>query len=335
MWAINNRTPYKAGKTWSRDPNGVHLWIVSVKATYNITPDGQVYLAEEQLEPLIAPEYNGEPGMSSLRYDADLVAPKPTTDILLNGSAYAPGGQPSTDFAVCMRVGPISKALRVRGDRTWSDGPLGGGPSSAQPVTRVPITYERAYGGYEHSAPDLRQHRLDPRNPVGCGLFAPATRRDGQALPNFEYPSGNLEMDGPAGFGPIDGHWSPRRELAGTYNDAWRAKRLPLLPADWDPLCLMCAPADQRPANPLWGGEPIELTNLSVGGKLRFTLPRVQLTFTTRIHKRLLEHRGRLSSVIFEPDHPRVLMVWTTCLPCRNDGDYLEETIVREKQVIS
>jgi hypothetical protein len=35
--------------------------------------------------------------------------------------------------------------------------------------------------------------------------------------------------------------------------------------------------------------------------------------------------------VIIEPDDLRLHMVWLTSLTCRNDVDYLEETIVAEK----
>ena len=90
MWAVTNHTPYKVGRAWGRDKDGVHEWIVAVKGTFDIKPDGSLKLADEQLEPLLLPEYNGEAGVSSLRYDADLVAPKPTTDVVLNGTAYAP-----------------------------------------------------------------------------------------------------------------------------------------------------------------------------------------------------------------------------------------------------
>jgi hypothetical protein len=46
---------------------------------------------------------------------------------------------------------------------------------------------------------------------------------------------------------------------------------------------------------------------------------------------RFEEHRSRLSAVIIEPDHPRVILVWTSSLRCPTDVDYLEETVIREK----
>jgi hypothetical protein len=333
MWSIVNHTPYAAGKTWGRDKDGCHEWIVGVKATYDIKPSGELDLAAKQIEPLLAPEYIRDDKLSSLRYDADLVAQKPTTDILLNATAYAPNGRPSTDFLVGFRVGGVQKALRVRGNRSWTKG-LFGGPSSAEPITHLPIVYERAYGGYDHEDPNPRQHRLDSRNPVGCGVVAQSEHRAGQPLPNFEYPHGSVEKAGPAGFGAVDCFWSPRREFAGTYDKAWQQNRLPLLPLDWDSRSLLCSPSDQQPTTHLRGGELVELSNLTPSGKLSFVLPKVHLSFRTRILNRNEEHRASLSSVIIEPDHPRVMLVWTSALACPTDVDYLDKTIVRENLFI-
>lgn len=334
MWTLKNHTPYAVDGMWGRDRDGVHQWIVAVKATYRLhpglAPAAVPELAPRQLPTLIAAEYHGEAGLSSLRYDSDLVGAKPTTDIIVNGSAHAPGGRASTDFEVGMRVGPVRKSLQVRGNRRWGDGLL----SSTEPVLQVPIVYERAYGGYDHAAPDTADHRIDLRNPVGSGVVADTARREGQLMPNFEYPGGRLEKAGPAGFGAIDTHWSPRREWAGTYDEAWQRDRLPLLPEDWDPRSLLCAPADQRPETHLRGGEAVELVHLTPSGRLSFTLPRVRLGFSTRIDTRTEEHRADLTSVIIEPDAQRLIMVWSTALTCRGDIDYLEYTIVREKASI-
>ena len=78
----------------------------------------------------------------------------------------------------------------------------------------------------------------------------------------------------------------------------------------------------------------MELTHLTPNGVLRFALPKVYLTFSTRINGRTEEHRSRLDTVIIEPDHPRVIMVWQSVLLCPTDVDYLDETIVREKPYI-
>ncbi|MCC7155140.1 MAG: DUF2169 domain-containing protein [Bryobacterales bacterium] len=334
MWYLENHTPYRAESTWGRDQDGVHQWIVAVKATHDIKADGSLALAEEQTEPLLVPQYVGEAGISSLRYEADLVAPKPTSDVLLNGTAYAPDGRPSRSFLVELSVGPVRKQIKVVGDREWIGGVFGCKPSTAEPVTHVPIIYERAYGGFDQEDSNPKNQRLDPRNPVGTGVAVQTERLVGRLAPNFEYPTGSLERSGPAGFGAIDISWSPRRELHGTYDEAWNRDRRPLLPADWNARSLLCSPEDQRPDQHLRGGEPVELINLTPDGRLRFALPKIYLTFTTLIDNRVEEHRSRLATVIIEPDYPRVITVWTTCLACRNDGDYLEETVIREKPFI-
>jgi hypothetical protein len=330
MWRVRNETPYSAGRAWGRDKDGVHEWIVAVKGTFDIRPHGCVSLADKQIEALLAPEYYGEPGTSSLRYDADIVATKPTTDVVLNATAYAPHGRPSSSFHVEARIGPIHKVLRVVGNRRWTEGAFQE-ITDPEPVTRVPIVYERAFGGYDSADPDPARQRMDMRNPVGCGLALRDHRR-GRPLPNFEYPGGNLEKSGPAGFGAIDSFWSPRREWSGTYDKAWQESRLPLLPLDWDPRSLLCSPHDQQPQSYLRGGEPVELINLTESGRLRFELPRAHFGFSTRISGRTEEHRSRLATVIIEPDYPRVIMVWQSSLQCRTDVDYLDETVVREKR---
>lgn len=334
MWAIKNLTPYKAESTWGRDKEGVHEWIVAVKCTYDIKPDGKVKLADEQLDPLLIPEYNGEDGVSSLKYDADLVAPKPTTDIILNGTAHAPNSRPSQNFLVSMCVGSVKKVIRVLGNSRWEAGVSGLSPSSIEPVLSLPITYERAYGGYDHIDSDPKRHKMDSRNPVGCGVFVDSHNKEGQSLPNFEYPQGKLEKMGPAGFGAIDSFWSPRRELSGTYDESWQKSRSPLLPGDWSARTLLCSPIDQLPASHLNGGEAVELVNLTQNRVLRFSLPKARFTYTTHFGSLREEHRSKLSTVIIEPDYPRVILVWLTALAVRTDVDYLDETVIREKRYI-
>lgn len=330
MWAVTTRTAYAVGGAWGRDKNGVHQWIVGVKATFDILPDGGLALAEEQAALLPMPEYNGEDGSSSLSYDADLVGPKPTTDVLVNGTAYAPKGRPTTEFSVSMRVGSIRKQIKVLGNRRWEAGVLGSGRSPMEPIATAPIVYERAYGGFDQSSLDPREQRMDTRNPVGCGLVL----RPGMLFPNFEYPGGKVDKAGPAGFGALASYWSPRREFAGTYDEAWQKSRQPLFPVDWDPRHLLCAPADQRPQMHLTGGESVELINLTPNGLLRFLLPRKRFSFRTLFNtgagKRAIPHDGELATVIIEPEYPRLMLVWLSTLTCTTDVDYLDETIVTE-----
>ena len=113
---------------------------------------------------------------------------------------------------------------------------------------------------------------------------------------------------------------------------------MPLLPLDWSPQSLLCSPADQRPQRHLRGGELVELLNLTPQGVLRFALPKIYLTYTTHFAtaagRRIEEHRGRLSTVIIEPDIGRLSLVWQSALLVHKDKDDLEHTVVREKRYL-
>jgi hypothetical protein len=329
MWHLVNHTRFKAERAFARDLHGAEVWLVAVRGTFSLDKAGNLQSAEAQAEVCRAPEYMGEPGRSSLRYAPDLVRTKLRTDVLLHGCAYAPGRRPISHVEVFLKVGPVSKRLRVWGDRIWKPSLLGPKPGAPEPFTRLPITYERAYGGTVlGNAPG--QILQEVRNPVGIGLV-PAP---GAPLPNVEYPEhpvGTKEWKYPAGFGPIPPDWSPRRELAGTFDAAWEQRRMPLLPLDFQDTHFQCAPEDQQAPDFLRGGEEVLLEGLTQEGVWRFRLPRITLGFRTRINGGTVDHRAELHTVILEPDSRRVTLVWQTALPCHHTLYSLEQTTVYEK----
>jgi hypothetical protein len=338
MWMVENTTRYAAERNWFLDKDGAKSWVVAVKATFDILPDGATTVAKKQLDPLYAEEYTGEPGTSSVLYESDLTGPKSATDVLLNGHAYAPKGKATPQVDVVMTVHRLTKTLRVFGDRVWEKGMAGAAISAPKAFDKVPIVYERAFGGWDRTSDDPKNHRLEPRNPVGTGF---ATRREhaiGAALPNIEDPAELIsawsQRPRPAGFGAISSYWLPRRELAGTYDEKWQKERFPLWAEDFDDAFFQVAPEDQRAAGFLRGGEKVELRNLSPSGSLRFTLPKVHPVFTTYFRGRGVEHRAKLHTVILEPDQPRVVLVWYTSLPCQHKADDLDVTVVREKRFL-
>jgi len=324
MWALSNATPYAAESTWVRDKNGAHYWIVVVKATFDIADDGKLSLADTQLPPLYEPEYWGEPGLSSIRYEADLVAFKPGTDVVVNAHAHAPKGKPVRSVDVVLRIAKLSKTLRVFGTRVYTRGMGGLGTTQPLPFQSSPITYEWAYGGGDLQDPDPRKQIMDARNPVGKGV----TRNPSLLL--------NTPAHGPAGFGAIASYWSPRRELAGTFDANWAKKRKPLLPADYDDRFTLCTPMDQRLPKHLYGGEQVALLNMTPSGLLNFELPKIYLTFTTYFGSRTADHRGKLVTVTVEPEDRRLIMAWQTSLHVSpQDSEYLDETLIREKAYVS
>jgi hypothetical protein len=314
MWALANRTAYAAERTWVRDRDGNHLWIVAVKATYAVSELGTLSLADQQRPPVIAPEYLGEPGASSLRYDTDLLEPKPTTDVVLNATAYAPRGVPARTVEVAVRIHDVQKTLLVHGPRVYWDSPLGLKPSAPVPFVQHPIVYEWAFGGSDKTDPDVARR-------AASLVEQPAHRIENPRAPAAA-----------AGLGAIASHWSPRVELGGTYDAEWNKSRRPLLPTDYDPRSRLCAPADQHPRAHLSGGETIALVNLTPSGFMAFTIPKVALEFTTHFGGGKRTHRASLGTVVVEPDDRRVMLVWQTGLPVGpRDLDYLDATVISER----
>lgn len=336
MWQIDNRTPFAAERGWVRDRDGAEIWLVAVKATFDILPDGSTQVSKEQPPVLRLPEHYGEPGKSSIKYDADLVLTKKTTDVIVAGHAYAPPGMAITQADVGFKVGPIQKILRVFGDRHWN----GSSISTPEHFTKMPIVYERAFGGTDKASktPDTD---WEWRNPVGTGFATASRHASSLQLPNIENPkqliSSWSDHPAPAGFGAIASHWQPRVGFAGTYDEHWIKTRQPLLAEDLDDRYFQCTPLDQQAPQWLRGGEPVVLLKLTPSQDLRFILPKLYFGFETHFYdgSREIHKNKQLHTVILEPDFPRVSLVWHSALPCHFKVQKLERTVITLKTDLS
>lgn len=334
MFVLVNRTPYAAERTFVRDKTGADHWVIAVRATFTVTSNGTLKLDDEQKPPLLAPEYFGDPGMSSVRYETDLTLMKPGTDVLVNGAAYAPRGRAVSELPVRLRAHQIEKTLMVYGLRVMYGGPMGLTTTDPRPFVRSPIRYEDAYGGSDITSPNRAKHRADMRNPIGRGFGKWSPELEHAPAPSVVYLNTPPSKPGPAGLGALASYWTPRRELGGTYDERWNKEQKPLLPLDWSDQSLMCAPADQQ-SEYLRGDEPVELVHLTPDTVFRFQVPKVYLAFRTFFGSKTEEHRSKLVSLIIEPDDRRVIAVWLTNLRISlRMMDYLDKTEIREKRYI-
>src|SRR5690606_18824674 len=110
---------------------------------------------------------------------------KLATDVVFIGHAHAPSTR-TTQMDVGARVGPLLRSLRVFGDRVWVRAASGLVLTPPLSFERVPLCYERAFGGWDVSHPDPRRHAFEPRNPVGRGFCVRSGRRDRIIAPNLE-----------------------------------------------------------------------------------------------------------------------------------------------------
>lgn len=222
-----NSTPLIASHNILTDRNGAETLLVVVKGTWRIGRNGALSIAGEQVPIQLEPRYLGDPAASSLIYDTDLILEKPGTDCILLGYAWAPKvGVGSVD--VTFGVGPLRKTVRVFGERIWMKCLGMVSMSKPAPFEKIPLVWERAFGGSDTSWPEPKEHEFCLENPVGTGLLARKTKLeiDGLRLPNLEDPAHLIkkptDRPKPVGFGPIPPHWFPRAGYAGTYDDQWR-----------------------------------------------------------------------------------------------------------------
>lgn len=187
----------------------------------------------------------------------DVGMPKPRGEVLVVGDAVAPGGIPVAQMRVELAVGPVRKRLAVFGDRRWElrrDGPVFTPPL---PFTRMPLTWDRAFGG-----PGF------PENPVGTGHAAGSDLEAGRPvrLPNIEHEA-DLILDiaqspRPAGCGYVDVMAPARRRFAGTHDEAWLKRQHPGHPLDFDWAFYNAAPSDQWAPGFLAGDERIRVAGM-------------------------------------------------------------------------
>jgi hypothetical protein len=329
---LKNTTPFAAVLSLFPDPEGIDTLYVVVKATFELASPCK--LTAQQVPVRLADEFLGEPGRSSVAQPGDVHLAKPSTDVLVLGRAWAPKGQPVGQLDCSVRVGALEKHVRVFGERSWKSGFFSTSPSAPTPFVSMPLVWERAFGGALVLDEKGDKVLWEPRNPVGRGIAARQKKAEWRAVPvpNLEDPAQPLTRAGqrptPACFAPLAPSWSPRKEFAGTYDEAWQKNRAPYLPKDFDPRFFQLAPAGLVASAPLVGGEPVELVNLSQAGPVRTSLPGGSPTVSVRIAGRVEAPPPRLELVLIEPDAHRFVLLWRSALRCDKQALRVEEVTI-------
>lgn len=130
------------------------------------------------------------------------------TDVVVRGSAYSPTGRPIEEMNVSAKVGSVEKRISVFGERyarfkngnVWIE--------KGESFTEIPVSYENAYGGIDHSTPvenaDSPQMQmlltvdhpgLYPRNPFGKGYCVVSDDKSEVELPHLEDPDDLLTIE--------------------------------------------------------------------------------------------------------------------------------------------
>lgn len=227
---------------------GKGLFIVSTFTLFDLLDPTDI-LAETAMWPLVAKELP-----KGAVFDA--AYPKPFGEFLIAGRALS--REPVRAMHVAVTVGQRSRMMSVFGDRFWEasiDGPVF---STPRPFTEMPLTPDRAFGGEGFAA-----------NPAGQGAAAAELFGDVAhlRLPNVELAGAEIREIGdtpaPALIGPVPMDDPARIALAGTYDKAWVAHRMPDWPEDFDPRYFLSAMREQHADGFFQGTEPIRVVGMS------------------------------------------------------------------------
>jgi hypothetical protein len=288
-----NATPLAVLDVPVLDRVGREVVLVVIKATFQVDAPDRVVLADEQVpvrtNDILRDESNPR---SSARYLEKL-----GTDVVVVGDAVAK--QPALFVDVAVRVRDTTVPIRVNGPREYFRGMFDVAVSAPVPFVNMPIEYERAYGGMFD---DLSE--VEHRNPAGVGLARSAADLVGKPAPQIEHPGVPYktakDRHPPVGCGAILPHWSPRRERAGTFDDVWKATRMPLMPHDFDIRHNNVASPGLAFDPPLAAPDVVSILGMT-HELFQFAVPSLPLVFHGRYDQRTDTIRPAIDTVLVEP----------------------------------
>ncbi len=331
---LDTKSPGGAAWTLGRDADGRERAVVVFKRALRLRGAGGAAFAEPAPRLVYADEFEGEPGLSAPIREYDFAPVKHACDVLVEGPAVAPGGEPIRELTVGVKVGRVKKAFTVKGPRVWREGGAQMRVSPPEPFVEASISYGAAFGGVDRSSDDEVDHIAFTPNPVGRG-FAPRTpmaRLDGEPMPNTEEAGVPIvsprERYRPMALGPIGRAWPPRIDYAGTYDEHWLEHDFPFLPKDFDERYFQAAPLDQQ-TDHLRGGETVTLLGLTPDGRCEFTLPDLSLPISffkkggERIDKEMV-----CDTLVIIPKEEKIVVTQRASVPIKRDVFELTEAVI-------
>ncbi len=212
-----NHTPVPATLTLTSLPNTPNRrGYLTAKATFRIE-DGSAVLDTQDPLPIFK-DWIPHP-FGQLPPDVSVMRRK-LFEVMVLGEAIAPANEPTTHQVVTLSVGSVERSIDVFGDRHW----VGNTISEVVPFTRMPLTWERAFGGSAQidvgmGASFTVRHPWNARgrgfdlSPAASAYGKHLSMEDGfprfdndQPLPNLERPGANVALRSDE---PVPTCWAP------------------------------------------------------------------------------------------------------------------------------
>ncbi|EBS7635148.1 DUF2169 domain-containing protein [Salmonella enterica] len=157
---FRNLTPFSVMEYAMDDKHHKRHHVVAMKTGFRLVQETGEYWQAQLMEypslPLCVEDaFLGEINISPVLRESDLAPFKPACDIIINGTAYTPGGiaVPEMTAGVLMRAPSgeviLDKMLRVTGKRFFRRQALTGqwSETAPEPFTSLPLDYRYAFGG--------------------------------------------------------------------------------------------------------------------------------------------------------------------------------------------
>jgi hypothetical protein len=324
---LANSHPVAAALTVSEVPGypQQRFGMLVAKATYRIRA-GACEADPARARPILAADKPTPLG--DLPRD-DLPRSDPAFEVIMLGTAHAPGGTPCERLTVSLSVGAERREMLVHGDRRWEHALLRHRPGACAPFTSMPLTWSRAFGGSARVEIDHEAFVdvCDVRNPAGRG-FDPGPDAVGLAK----------HLKSPKGYPRYD----KERPLANLEHPQHAVSRFDDAP---DPLCWATVPmttsihgmrilnapgsAAAGPglfhrAHPQWvlpqpppAGARVVLSGATPDGELSFALPRQRIDLEVFAGGTTLTVAARPQLLVLLPDEQACYLVHRAffCVP--------------------
>jgi len=241
---IANNTPFKHFYFDHWFPGDKERSVLIVQGVFRFE-EGKpyaTYVESDQVDIFMEDEFHDKPNESSLKMESNLVPFKRKTDVVINAVARSPDEIPLSQWNVGVEIkDKLSYGFVVRGESYWQKNKLGRKWHLTVPekITELPVRYEYAYGGI--SQDKNTDEVVFQYNPVGCGFYTPEVLSENNRLQahqigdvaEFMQEDISSEMQ-VHGFGAVSKAWSPRRQMAGTFDASWQQERQPKMPEDYN-----------------------------------------------------------------------------------------------------
>jgi uncharacterized protein YjbI with pentapeptide repeats len=261
-------------------------------------------------------------------YPGDFVDYKPSAEVMLRGSCYAPG-RDTNECEVTFGVGSWEKKLKVVGHRVWVDRAGGGKHTKPKPIGRMLLDYAHAYGGPGFlNNPVGKGHRHELSEAEREDLYQPPRSERSAVmpldqLPNVMHANGSEQKKGlAAGFGPINSAWPYRAvKLGKKYDQKWLETRAPYFSEDMDFGYFQSAPPDQVLDGFLRGDEELRFQNMHPkSSDWTAQLPGVRV----RVFVRDIEEHNReivmhLDTLFADLDAGEIHLTWRGTTPVKEE----------------